>query len=223
MPKQTPLIDTSALETALQAFADERDWNRFHSPKNLAMALTGEVGELVEIFQWLTEEQSRTVADDPATARAVRDELADVALYLIRLCSVLKVDLNEAITQKMQANSKKYPAPNWCRLVRPPCIQVHARRSRTRIVSRLRAPGPCRELPILLPIAGPGCGAAVAARRCSAAWLLVPRNSVLRPRKSLRRCTGFVSLCTGRRRGRLARWRPVFQAPPNWSRRAWDL
>ncbi|ANN65280.1 nucleotide pyrophosphohydrolase [Bordetella bronchialis] len=112
MPKEKPLIDTSALETALQDFADERDWNRFHSPKNLAMALTGEVGELVEIFQWLTEEQSRTVADDPATARAVRDELADVALYLIRLCSVLKVDLNEAITRKMQANSKKYPAPN---------------------------------------------------------------------------------------------------------------
>lgn len=104
------LIDTEALEVALQTFADERDWNQFHSPKNLAMALTGEVGELVEIFQWLTEEQSREVADAPETARAVRDELADVALYLIRLCSVLGVDLDEAITHKMGTNGRKYPA-----------------------------------------------------------------------------------------------------------------
>jgi len=110
MNTETRLIDVAALETALQAFADERDWNPFHSPKNLAMALTGEVGELVEIFQWLTEEQSRSVADDPKTARAVRDELADVVLYLIRLCSVLNVDLNEAIIHKIQANRIKYPA-----------------------------------------------------------------------------------------------------------------
>jgi NTP pyrophosphatase (non-canonical NTP hydrolase) len=94
----------------LQTFADERDWNQFHSPKNLAMALTAEVGELVEIFQWVTEEQSKEVANNPATARAVRDELADVTLYLVRLCSVLGVDLNEAITHKIQANGTKYPA-----------------------------------------------------------------------------------------------------------------
>lgn len=104
------LLDTTALEAALQQFADERDWNRYHSPKNLAMALTGEVGELVELFQWLTEEQSRTVANAPATARAVRDELADVLLYLVRLSSVLGVDLNEAVTHKLQANAHKYPA-----------------------------------------------------------------------------------------------------------------
>jgi NTP pyrophosphatase (non-canonical NTP hydrolase) len=110
MNADTRLIDVAALEAALQTFADERDWNQFHSPKNLAMALTGEVGELVEIFQWLTEEQSRQVADDPKTARAVRDELADVTLYLIRLCSALNVDLNEAIVHKMQSNGVKYPA-----------------------------------------------------------------------------------------------------------------
>jgi NTP pyrophosphatase (non-canonical NTP hydrolase) len=110
MNTDTRLIDVAALEAALQTFADERDWNQFHSPKNLAMALTGEVGELVEIFQWLTEEQSRQVADDPKTARAVRDELADVILYSIRLCSVLKVDLNEAIVHKIQTNKAKYPA-----------------------------------------------------------------------------------------------------------------
>jgi len=104
------LVDLTALEAALQQFADERDWNPYHSPKNLAMALTGEVGELVELFQWLTEEQSRSVASTPATARAVRDELADVLLYLVRLSSVLGVDLNEAVTHKLQANARKYPA-----------------------------------------------------------------------------------------------------------------
>jgi dCTP diphosphatase len=103
------LIDVAALEAALQEFADERDWNQYHSPKNLAMALVGEVGELVEIFQWLTEEQSKTVARDPTTARAVRDELADVTLFLVRLSSVLGVDLNEAVISKLSANAKKYP------------------------------------------------------------------------------------------------------------------
>jgi dCTP diphosphatase len=112
MSTENRLIDISTLETALQTFADERNWNQFHSPKNLAMALTGEVGELVEIFQWLTEEESKKVADDPKTARAVRDELADVAIYLVRLCSALNVDLNEAIANKMRTNSQKYPAGN---------------------------------------------------------------------------------------------------------------
>jgi dCTP diphosphatase len=104
------LINLSTLEAALQQFADERDWNQFHSPKNLAMALTGEVGELVEIFQWLTEDQSRQVASNESTARAVRDELADVLLYLVRLSSVLGVDLNEAVTHKLKSNALKYPA-----------------------------------------------------------------------------------------------------------------
>lgn len=105
----TPLIDVASLETALQKFADERDWQKYHSPKNLAMALTGEVGELAEIFQWLTEEQSKSVARDAKPAQAVRDELADVMLYLVRLSSVLGVDLNEAVTQKLAKNGKKYP------------------------------------------------------------------------------------------------------------------
>jgi dCTP diphosphatase len=106
----TKLIDVSALEAALEKFASERDWGQYHSPKNLAMALTGEVGELVELFQWLTEDQSKTVAQDPETARAVRDELADVLLFLVRLSSVLGVDLNEAVGHKLIANAKKYPA-----------------------------------------------------------------------------------------------------------------
>jgi dCTP diphosphatase len=104
-----PLIDVSALEDALQVFADERDWNPYHAPKNLAMALTGEVGELVEIFQWLTEDESRHVMRDPASAQAVRDEVADVLLYLVRLSSVLGIDLNAAVVDKLRTNAQRYP------------------------------------------------------------------------------------------------------------------
>lgn len=109
---QTPtvrLVDVTALKTALQAFAEERGWQPFHTPKNLAMALTGEVGELVELFQWRTEAASHLVSKDPTTARAVRDELADVLMYLVRLAAVLEVDLNEAVTHKMRSNAIKYP------------------------------------------------------------------------------------------------------------------
>ncbi len=105
------LVDTTGLEAALQQFADARHWNRFHAPKNLAMALTGEVGELVEIFQWLTEDESRRVMDDPATAQAVRDEVADVMMYLVRLSSILGIDLDAAVGAKLAANARKYPAP----------------------------------------------------------------------------------------------------------------
>ncbi|AMO22656.1 nucleotide pyrophosphohydrolase [Ramlibacter solisilvae] len=108
--KPPRLVDLSGLEAALQTFADERDWNRYHSPKNLAMALTGELGELVELFQWLTEDESKRAGQDPATAQAVRDELADVLMFLVRLASVLEVDLDEAVRQKLAANAQKYPA-----------------------------------------------------------------------------------------------------------------
>lgn len=104
-----PLIDVGALTQALAAFAAERDWDQYHSPKNLVMALTGEVGELTEIFQWLSEEASQSAAHSPETATAVREELADVTLYLVRLASVLGVDLNEAVTQKLQKNAHRYP------------------------------------------------------------------------------------------------------------------
>jgi NTP pyrophosphatase (non-canonical NTP hydrolase) len=103
------LIDTSALEQVLDEFAEARDWRQFHSPKNLAMALTGEVGELVEIFQWRSEQESWLVGQAPETAAHVRQELADVALYLVRLASVLGVDLNAAIQDKLVLNAQKYP------------------------------------------------------------------------------------------------------------------
>ena len=103
------LMDVKGLSAALAAFASERNWYQFHSPKNLSMALTAEVGELSEIFQWLTEEASKSAASNPDTATAVREELADVTLYLVRLASVLGVDLNEAVTQKLKKNAEKYP------------------------------------------------------------------------------------------------------------------
>ena len=103
------LVDVAGLQRALTEFAEPRGWQQYHSPKNLAMALTGEVGELVEIFQWLTEEQSRGVASDPASAQAVRDELADVLIYLVRLAFVMGVDLDAAVSAKLANNAQRYP------------------------------------------------------------------------------------------------------------------
>ena len=105
-----PLMNLTGLNEAVAQFAREREWEQFHSPKNLAMALTNEVGELIEIFQWLTEDQSRQAGNDPKTAEAVRDELADVQIYLSRLAYVLGVDMNEAVTNKIAKNAQKYPA-----------------------------------------------------------------------------------------------------------------
>lgn len=103
------LIQVAPLAAALEQFAQARDWGPFHSPKNLVMALTGEVGELNEIFQWLDDAQARAAGSHPATSRAVRDELADVLMYLVRLATVLDVDLNEAVKHKLLKNAEKYP------------------------------------------------------------------------------------------------------------------
>lgn len=111
MAAETPLIETAALEAALQRFADERDWQRFHTPRNLMLALTGEVGELAEIFQWLTDEEVARLADDPARFTHLQEEVADVLLYLVRLASVMKLDINAAVRDKLQKNAIKYPAP----------------------------------------------------------------------------------------------------------------
>ena len=103
------LVDADALAAALEQFAEERNWQQFHSPKNLVMALSGEVGELSDIFQWMTQDESKAAARDPQTAHHVREELADVLLYLVRLASVLGVDLNQAAADKLKANALKYP------------------------------------------------------------------------------------------------------------------
>jgi NTP pyrophosphatase (non-canonical NTP hydrolase) len=100
----SPLDD---LRDRLRAFAAEREWEPFHTPKNLAMALSVEAAELLEHFQWLTPEAS--MALDPDTRAGVREELADVLLYLVRLADRLDVDLIEAAHDKMRLNALKYP------------------------------------------------------------------------------------------------------------------
>ncbi len=96
-----------ALQLRLAAFAAVRDWDQFHSPKNLAMALSVEAAELVEEFQWLTEEQSRALDSD--RRERVRLELADVFIYLLRVADKLGVDLLQAADDKIALNERKYP------------------------------------------------------------------------------------------------------------------
>jgi NTP pyrophosphatase (non-canonical NTP hydrolase) len=97
-----------ALQQRLAAFAAARDWQQFHSPKNLAMALSVEAAELMEEFQWLTEEQSRDLSQ--ASRERVRLELADVFIYLLRIADKLDVDLMRAAEDKIAHNERKYPA-----------------------------------------------------------------------------------------------------------------
>jgi NTP pyrophosphatase (non-canonical NTP hydrolase) len=96
------------LRDTLRKFVAERDWDQFHSPKNLAMALGVEAAELMEHFQWLSEEQSRRLA--PEKLDEVRDEMADVLVYLVRLADKLDVDLLDAAAKKIGKNALKYPA-----------------------------------------------------------------------------------------------------------------
>jgi len=100
--------DLEAIRLTLREFADARNWEQFHSPKNLSMALSVEVSELVECFQWLTEEQSRSLSTEQLAA--VIDEIADVQLYLIQLADKLGVDILSAVDQKIIKNEEKYPA-----------------------------------------------------------------------------------------------------------------
>jgi dCTP diphosphatase len=103
----TPKDRLESLRGQLAQFAADRDWDQFHNPKNLAMALAGEVGELIEHFQWLTPEQAGSL---PARVRGeVALEAADVLLYLVRLCDKLDIDLADAAERKLALNAKKYP------------------------------------------------------------------------------------------------------------------
>ena len=100
-------MDISKIQNKLQKFAIERDWEQFHTPKNLAMALCVEVSELVEIFQWLNAEESNS--PDPSQTEEINSEVADIAMYLLRFCSVLGIDLEKAIESKLERNAEKYP------------------------------------------------------------------------------------------------------------------
>ena len=100
--------DLAELKQRLRVFVAERDWDQFHSPKNLAMALSVEAAELVELFQWLTEAESAAL--DAGRRKRAADELADVLVYLVRIADRLDIDLLQAADEKLKSNAVKYPA-----------------------------------------------------------------------------------------------------------------
>jgi NTP pyrophosphatase (non-canonical NTP hydrolase) len=101
------------LKSLVVRFAEERDWGRFHTPKNLAASVAIEAAELLERFQWSTPEESFAVKDDPEALNAVAEEIADVASYLFNLCDKLGVDFASAFAAKMRKNAEKYPAERF--------------------------------------------------------------------------------------------------------------
>lgn len=100
--------DLNELKMRLRRFADERDWDQFHSPKNLAMALIVEAAELVEHFQWLTQDESNSLT--PEKQKEVEAEIADILIYLVRIADKLGIDLLNAAGKKIEKNAAKYPA-----------------------------------------------------------------------------------------------------------------
>jgi NTP pyrophosphatase (non-canonical NTP hydrolase) len=97
------------LKDRVLAFARERDWEQFHAPKNLSMALAAEAGELMEHFLWATPQESRAVASDPVKRAKIAEELADVVIYALEFANATSLDLAAAIGAKIEANAAKYP------------------------------------------------------------------------------------------------------------------
>ncbi|MGW8783261.1 nucleotide pyrophosphohydrolase [Streptomyces sp. NPDC055796] len=108
------------LQRRLAEFAAARGWEPYHTPKNLAVALSVEASELVEIFQWLTPEQSAKVMEKPETAHRVADEVADVLAYLLQFCEVLGVDVLDALAAKIERNELRFPVTG------PPTSNCHS-------------------------------------------------------------------------------------------------
>ena len=102
-------MDIEARQAALRQFAAQRNWESFHTPKNLSMALMVEAAELAEIFQWLTPEQSREAHRDPAVKQHIGEELADVLLYLLQVADHTGIDLDRAVQDKLAKNAVKHP------------------------------------------------------------------------------------------------------------------
>jgi len=97
------------IQQKLRKFAEDRNWDQFHSPKNLSMALAAEAAELLEIFQWLTEEQSKDIVNSENEIAQVKEEIADVFIYLVRLADKLNIDIEKEVLAKIALNEKKYP------------------------------------------------------------------------------------------------------------------
>jgi NTP pyrophosphatase (non-canonical NTP hydrolase) len=105
-------LDVPLLQQRLREFAAARDWGQYHTPKNLAAALSVEASELLEIFQWLTPEQAAAVMADAGTAHRVEDEVADVMAYLLQFCEVLGIDVLAALAAKIDRNELRFPRPD---------------------------------------------------------------------------------------------------------------
>lgn len=117
-PQPTPITTLEQLAAAVRAFGEARDWQRFHDPKNLTAALIVEAAELLEPFQWLTPEQSRNLPAE--TREAVRQEMADVLIYLVSLANCTGIDLLQAAADKLAINARKYPPAQHCAEARQP-------------------------------------------------------------------------------------------------------
>lgn len=102
-------IDLLKLDQDINHFVSERDWDQFHSVKNLSMALAVESAELLEIFQWMTEEDSNRIQENPQSMAKINDEVADVFVYLMRIINKTGIDLEQAVRNKMKKNAEKYP------------------------------------------------------------------------------------------------------------------
>ena len=111
------MVDTTTnvaeLRDMVRRFVDARDWQQFHSPKNLTMALAIEAAELMEHFQWISGDASRTMGDDPEKLQAVGEELADVLCYALAIANELNIDISSAMRAKMEKNKLKYPAEEF--------------------------------------------------------------------------------------------------------------
>lgn len=101
-------MDIDMIKEKLSNFSKARVWDKFHSPKNISMAMSVEVAELVEIFQWLSEDESRDLDSDQI--RCVKEEIADITIYILTMCMKLDIDLEEAVLSKIQLNERKHPA-----------------------------------------------------------------------------------------------------------------
>lgn len=107
--RDTGSLDIAKMQEHYREFIKAREWDNFQSPKNLSMALAVEVSELMEHFQWLTETQSINLKNDPARLSGVKEEVADVFIYLMRLADLLEIDLTQAFWEKFKRNEEKYP------------------------------------------------------------------------------------------------------------------
>ncbi|MFC2030475.1 nucleotide pyrophosphohydrolase [Chloroflexota bacterium] len=101
------------LRQAVAAFVDARDWQPFHSPKNLSMSIAIEAAELMEHFQWLTTEEAQDAAREPVESAAVADEVADIVIYCLSLCNALDLDVSSAVLGKLEKNEHRYPADEF--------------------------------------------------------------------------------------------------------------